>query len=155
MAADGITAGKNHLLDDCPKQGFALAALALAGTLLVAAPVRAQQAQALAVAPADGVAGLDALSYATDNPETGIALASNEAAAGDLLDALATLERVLLNHPGNDAAQIFHASLLCRLDDFHGAELEFEKLRGRNVTATALAQARKPCLRGPNSGWGG
>ena len=52
---------------------------------------------------------LDALARATAQPTSGVALARKQIAAGDLLEALATLERVIINHPQSNEARLLHA----------------------------------------------
>ena len=103
-------------------------------------------ALSLAAVPAgaETVAGLDALSRATAQPAPGLALARRQAASGDLTDALATLERVVLNHPENHEAWLLHASLLCRLDDRRGALIEFEALRGRERARSVAVVEQLP-----------
>jgi Tfp pilus assembly protein PilF len=91
------------------------------------------------------LAELDAVSRASDQSGTGIALARKQIAAGELLDARATLERVILNHPDNDDARLLHARLLCRLDDMDGARLEFEALRGHRISPAPLGEGGLAC----------
>jgi Flp pilus assembly protein TadD len=90
--------------------------------VLLAAPVTAQSG------PLDE---LDALSRATADPGTGLALARQQVARGDLTGAVATTERIIALHPESDDALLYHASLLCRLDDPEGARTEIAELRGR------------------------
>jgi hypothetical protein len=133
---------------DCLAKFGVVLAVQVASLALVAAPAFASPPSVPAAAPVDPVAALDAISYATDRPETGIALANDQINAGDLVDGLATLERVLLNHPDSISARVFRASLMCRLDDPQGAMLEFQELRARGVTDAALQEASKPCNQG-------
>ena len=98
-----------------------------------------------AAAPAQTVSDLEVLSRAGDQPANGMALARKQAAGGALLDALSTLERVILNAPGSDDARLFHASLLCQLDDRQGAMVEFEALHGHTISAGAWSEATAPC----------
>ena len=101
----------------------------------------------LAAAPAraDSAAELDALSRATAEVAPGIALARSQIKEGDLTGALASLERVILNHPQNNAARLLHASLFCRLDDRSGALIEFDDLRGRDLSDRQWDEATAPC----------
>ena len=110
--------------------------LALAGSALAVSPVRAET-------PAE----LDALARATVQPGTGIALAREQIGSGDLLDALATLERVILNHPGNEEARLLHAGVMCRIDDRRGALVELDILRNRDFSESLWNEATAPCSR--------
>lgn len=103
-----------------------------AGLLLIGLP-----------ASADTLAQLDDLSRIS--ADGGVVLARNQIRAGDLLGAVATLERVLISHPESDEALLLHASLLCRLDDPAGSLIEFDYLRGRNVPERIWAEAVAPC----------
>jgi Flp pilus assembly protein TadD len=116
---------------------FGIAALLAAPLVLAGAPLSAET-------PAQ----LDALSRASDQPGTGIALARKQIAHGELLDAMATLERVLMNDPDNDEARALHAGLLCRIDDKRGAMVEFDTMRGRDVPQNVSDEAREPCRQG-------
>jgi len=80
------------------------------------------------VAQADPLAELDALSKATVDPASGLALARDQAMRGDLVGAVASTERVIALNPGFDNALLFHISLLCRLDDPDGARAEAAEL---------------------------
>lgn len=108
---------------------FLLGALLLAA----AAPAAAQ------------TAALDPLVTATQTPAAGMALARRQIAAGDLLQALATLERLILADPANDRARLLHAGLLCKLDDRQGSLIEFDQLRGHNFTKAEWAEATASC----------
>ena len=96
-------------------------------------------------APAESIAELEALSRGSATPAAGLALARRQIVSGDLLDALATLERVLIGHPQTRDAQVLRASLLCRLDDRAGSTAEFDQLRGRGFSESALSQAIAEC----------
>lgn len=109
----------------------ALAALVLA---LFAAP-----------AAAESIAELQALSRSSATPAGGLALARRQIGSGELTDALATLERVLISHPQSRDAQLLRASVMCRLDDRAGSTAEFDQLRGRGVADRALADAIAAC----------
>ncbi|MCX7863772.1 MAG: hypothetical protein N2423_01850 [Novosphingobium sp.] len=97
---------------------------------------------------AETVARLDAMSQATDRPASGIALARRQIRNGELLEAMATLERVLMHAPDNLEARALHAGLLCRIDDRRGAVLEFDMLRGLDVPQAIAEEARQPCGKG-------
>ncbi|MBK5265019.1 MAG: hypothetical protein JJE34_07290 [Alphaproteobacteria bacterium] len=94
---------------------------------------------------ADTVAALDMLSRATDNAASGLALARKLIESGDLLGAMASLERVMINHPESNEALLLHASLLCRVDDRGGSLIEFDELRGRDFPDQVWADATAPC----------
>jgi len=111
---------------------------------LIAAPLAMMAAHALAETPEQ----LDALSRATDSEASGMALARSQVREGALLDAMATLERVLMNFPENDEARALHAGLFCRIDDRKGALVEFDNLRGREVPDAVNEEAREPCRQG-------
>ena len=98
-----------------------------------------------AFAGQDGTAELDRLALASVEPAAGLTLAREEAAAGDLLAALATLERVLFVTPGADEARLLHLSLLCRLDDRGGAQAELAELAGRDLPDAAWAEVEAAC----------
>lgn len=101
-----------------------------------------------AQAGAETAAQLDAASQATDKAPAGIALARRQIASDELLDAMATLERVMMNNPANLEARALHAGLLCRIDDRRGAVLEFDLIRGLPVPPATLAEARHACQGG-------
>jgi hypothetical protein len=88
---------------------------------------------------------LDSLSRPTADPAAGTGLARRQIAAGDLTMALATLERVILEHPGNGEARLLHAGLLCRLDDRAGSLVEFDRLRGWDFPPELWREANEPC----------
>ncbi|MCW3835452.1 hypothetical protein ACFQ1E_07070 [Sphingomonas canadensis] len=92
--------------------------LALGGAAAMASPAHAQ----------DGFAELDALADGSTQPDRGVALARQQIGDGDLIGAVATLERVLMDNPGADKAVLLHASLLCRLDDKQGGRAEIAAL---------------------------
>lgn len=98
-----------------------------------------------ALAQDEAVAELDRLVVASAEPGPGVAFARAQAAAGDLLGALATLERVMLAYPGADDARLLHVGLLCRLDDGAGARAELAELANRTVPEQAWAEAEAAC----------
>ncbi|MET0371119.1 MAG: hypothetical protein ABW039_07050 [Sphingobium sp.] len=110
------------------------AAMALAGLVCSAAPARAET-------PAQ----LDTLSRSAQQPGTGLTLARRQIRDGDLLGAMATLERVALNNPENREARLLHAGLLCRLDDRQGSLIEFDSLRGSEFSDALWAEATGAC----------
>jgi len=84
----------------------------------------------------------------------GIALARRQIGEGDLMAAVATLERVLMAHADADAALLLHATLLCRLDDRDGARAELAAL-DRPVPGPAWAEMIAACGPMPRPGTGG
>jgi hypothetical protein len=94
---------------------------------------------------------LDALSAATDSEESGIALAQQQAARSEYLEALATLERVLTLFPRSQSALLMHALYLCEVDDRQGGMVELSKLRPRDLARrrrdgeAMLENARSRC----------
>jgi hypothetical protein len=87
----------------------------------------------------------DALAAATGQLDTGMALAGRQIAASDLPGALATLERVLFAFPEAVPARLIYASLLCRLDDRRGAELEIGLLAGKPIADADWAGVAAAC----------
>lgn len=75
----------------------------------------------------------------------GLALARKQASSGDLLAALATAERVLIANPGADDTRLYHAALLCRLDDRRGARAELAEFAGRPVSDQGWAEVEAAC----------
>jgi predicted Zn-dependent protease len=104
-------------------------------------------ALALVTAPAaaETLEELDALAQTSQDEALGIQLAQQQAARGEFLDALATLERVLAVHPKSDPARLLHAVYLCRVDDKLGAAVEFDKLRRKKYSDAQWADALAQC----------
>ncbi|WP_421853158.1 hypothetical protein [Novosphingobium sp.] len=100
---------------------------------------------AMAPARADELSELDQLSSATDKVDQGMVLARDQIGHGQLLDAAATLQRLMIVHPEALPAQLLHASLLCRLDDRTGAAVEFEALRRKDFKDQDWNEAMAPC----------
>lgn len=98
---------------------------------------------------AQSLEALDQLVLASANPADGMALARSQVGSGALLDALATLERILLTDPANKPAQLLHASILCRIDDRDGATAEFTRLKAKDYKKPEWAAARAPCEASP------
>jgi hypothetical protein len=87
----------------------------------------------------------DSLAAATQEADTGLSLARRQIAAADLPGALGTLERVLLAHPEAVPPRLVYASLLCRLDDRQGAELELGLLAGKRIADADWAGVTAAC----------
>ena len=96
-------------------------------------------------AAAQSLDELDGLVQASAKPADGLKLARSQADAGALLDALATLERVLAVDPKHKQARLLHASLLCRVDDGPGAAFEFGRLKSGSYKKAEWAAANAPC----------
>mgnify|MGYP000874508311 CR=1 FL=1 len=109
---------------------------------------------AAAPARADSVERLQWLSTMTDRGAWGVQLARDQMAQNQLLEAIATLERVMLNHPEETEAQLLHASLLCRVDDPQGAAMEFGLLHKANFADQSWADAIAPCPPGVTTATG-
>ena len=88
---------------------------------------------------------LEALSDRTAEEASGLALAREQAARGALLEALASVERVLALFPKSDQARLDHAVLLCRVGDPQGAEAEFKRLDEDDYEKGAIERARADC----------
>jgi hypothetical protein len=113
---------------------FCLPILGCAAAVL-AAPAAAQ------TAPTD----VDTLIGAALSPDTGMTLARAQIADRDLLGATGTLERVLLAHPEAIPPRLLYASLLCRLDDREGAEVEVGLLAGQPIAEPDWAEVGGAC----------
>jgi hypothetical protein len=127
---------------------------------VLARPVAAL-ALALAAVPghAQSVDELDALVTASQEEEAGTALAQAQAARGEWLEALATLDRVLAVNPRSQGSRLLHALYLCEVDDKQGGLLELSRLRPRELAErrrdgeAILANAESRCrAAGANTG---
>jgi hypothetical protein len=87
----------------------------------------------------------DSLVAATRQLDSGVALARRQIAAADLTGALGTLERVLFATPEAVPPRLLYASLLCRLDDRQGAELELSLLAGKRIADPDWAGVTAAC----------
>ncbi|WP_284124969.1 hypothetical protein [Parerythrobacter aestuarii] len=105
---------------------------------------------AVAMVPlqAETLEELDAISDISANEEAGIQAARDQADRGELLDALATLERVLAEYPKSREARLIHAIYLCRIDDVQGGLVEIGKLKTKDYGKDLLAEARAMCRQG-------
>lgn len=88
---------------------------------------------------------IDALSDIATNEQAGITEASEQAAMGDLLEALATLERVLAVHPKSQGARLLHAVYLCDIDDKQGGIVALNQLKTKEIGEEALSAAYARC----------
>lgn len=78
-------------------------------------------------------------------PPADMTLARRQIAAGQLTQALATLEQAILARPADGPPRLLHASVLCRLDDPSGARVEFDQLRGWDFPLDLWREATEPC----------
>jgi hypothetical protein len=85
------------------------------------------------------------LAAATQQLDSGMTLARRQIGASDLLGALGTLERVLFAYPEAVPPRLLYASLLCRLDDRQGAELELGLLAGKPIADPDWAGVASAC----------
>lgn len=98
-----------------------------------------------AVVEAETLDELDVLSDRAAGERSGLALAQEQSARGEWLEALATLERVLAESPKSSAARLLHAVYLCNVDDRMGGAVEYSKLREKDYTRQDLAAVRAQC----------
>lgn len=115
-----------------PRPRFALALAAALACLAVPAA-------------AETLEELDALSDTTADEKAGIAAAQEQAARGDFLDAISTLERVLAAFPKSADARLLHAAYLCLIDDKPGGAVELGKLKEKDYVGDDFAFARERC----------
>jgi len=109
-------------------------------------PLRLLLALSAALLPPAAMAqDLDAMASATQQVDSGMNLARSQIAASDLPGALGTLERVLLAHPEIVPPRLLYASLLCRLDDRQGAEIELGLLAGKPIADGDWAGVEAAC----------
>jgi hypothetical protein len=87
----------------------------------------------------------DALAAATGRLDSGMTLARSQIGASDLPGALGTLERLLFAFPEAVPPRLLYASLLCRLDDRQGAELELGLLDGKPIADSDWAGVAAAC----------
>lgn len=95
---------------------------------------------------------IDTLSDRSAAEQSGIDLAREQTDRGEVLEALATIERVLTLFPNSATARLEHARLLCRMGDPQGAQIEFRKLKSKHYPAKTLSQAIASCQTTPAGG---
>jgi Flp pilus assembly protein TadD len=108
-----------------------------AALCIVAQPVTAVFAETLPE--------LDAMAEVALDDQKGILFAQEQAARGEFLDALATLERVLALHPKSQSARLLHAVNLCQIDDQVGGAVELGKLKQKNFAPEIWTDVMKLC----------
>lgn len=107
---------------------------AVASFAVLAAPARANTPEEL-----------ERLLAASETAQGALALARQQAAEGQLLEALASAERARFFDPKHKQARLFHAQLLCRLDDPQGAAVEWDRLKKGDYRKTAWREAKAAC----------
>jgi hypothetical protein len=98
-----------------------------------------------ALSPALAQDDPNALAAATEQLDSGVALARRQIAASDLPGAVGTLERVLFAYPEAIPPRLLYAALLCRLDDRQGAELELGLLEAKPIADSDWAGVAAAC----------
>jgi hypothetical protein len=88
---------------------------------------------------------LDRLSDISEDEESGIRAAREQAERGAFLEALATLERVMAVHPRSTNARILHAYYLCAIDDLQGGMVEIDNMDEDDFGRENLAELRQRC----------
>lgn len=94
---------------------------------------------------AQTVEDLDRIVDSSAKPADGLALAQSQISSGSLLEAIATLDRVLAVDPKHKAAKLLRASLLCRVDDRGGAAAAFTRLKEKDYRKEDWSAALEPC----------
>jgi hypothetical protein len=92
-----------------------------------------------------------------------VAFTRQKAASGELLLAAASLEGALLTNPNAHGVRAVYASILCRLDDRQGAEVQLDLLKGHSIrpeywrdVTTACGEIPEPrAAAGSGLGWWG
>ena len=98
-----------------------------------------------ACAQTDPAAEIDRLVDQSQAVGPGLKLARQQIAQDDLIGAVATLERLLVDHPESDDALLLHVALLCRLDDAAGARTELAELRDIGGSDVVWLEVRAAC----------
>lgn len=98
-----------------------------------------------ALAQDDPAGELDALSRESATASGGLALARTQSDSGDLLGALATLDRVLIADAASQPALLLRGGLLCRIDDLAGGRAQLGRLKKRDFPKELWAQAQSAC----------
>jgi hypothetical protein len=129
QALEGVLTMRGSCLRLC------LTGLGAAAAATFASPAAAQPA------PTD----VETLIGASLSPDTGLTLARAQIGDRDLLGAAGTLERVLLAHPEAVPPRLLYVSLLCRLDDREGAEVELRTLDGYAIGEADWAEVANAC----------
>ncbi|MEM1040039.1 MAG: porin family protein [Pseudomonadota bacterium] len=102
----------------------------------------------VAFIPLDGVRAQEAISFqqvlaSPDDTQLNLDYARQQVAAGNLQQASAALERLLLAQPNWDSVRLFYGIVLYRLDDLSGAKRELKLLEGRDLSPKQEGERRK------------
>ena len=119
--------------------------------VLAAAGALALCAATPAAAQVDPLVEIDRTINASQGVAPAMRLARSQIAEEDLVGALATLERLLVDNPQANEALLLHAALLCRLDDGAGARAEISALQPV-VGNSAWVEVRAACGPLPQAG---
>ena len=93
--------------------------------------------------PAQAQISFDEVFASPENAQLNLDYAKQEAAAGNLLQAASTLERLLYAEPNWDSARLFYTYVLIQLDDRQGAAREAKLLDGRPLSTTQRSELAK------------
>src|SRR5258708_29201780 len=85
----------------------------------------------------------DQVLAAPDDPQINLDYAREEADRGNLLNAAAALERILLAHPNAHGVRLFYAAVLYRLNDLQGAKQQLKELENVRLTPLQTAELSK------------
>ena len=86
--------------------------------------------------------------------DSGMALARQQIGDDDLLGAVGTLERVLIQNPESIGPRLLYVTLLCRLDDRQGATVELNLMPSRTVPDANWTEVTQACGPMPRPGTG-
>ncbi|QKG71763.1 hypothetical protein [Erythrobacter mangrovi] len=100
---------------------------------------------------AESLDELDAISDRSVNEEAALDDARALAETGALLEAIATLERMLAENPKSREGRLLHALYLCKVDDRRGGLVEIDKLKSKEFGKKLLKEARGLCEAQPQA----
>ena len=137
---------------ECPARSRATGGMFLGQHLLRLCSTLALAAVSIpALAQGDPATELDQLSGQTATMAGGLALARSQSEQGDLLGALASIDRVLMVEPAARPALLLRAALLCRIDDREGGLAQLSRLKKRDHPKADWASAQAVCTSRPAS----
>lgn len=93
--------------------------------------------------PAQAQISFDEVFASPENAQLNLDYAKQEAAAGNLLQAASTLERLLYAEPNWDSARLFYTYVLIQLDDRQGAAREAQLLDARPLSVSQRSELAK------------
>lgn len=120
-----------------------MACIAVRATLI--ATICSMSALTMAPLKAQSFEDLDAMSDASTEEKVGIQAARDQATRGEYLEALASLERVLAQHPKSVEGRLIHAIYLCKIDDVQGGLVEIDRMKAKEFGKELLQEARAIC----------